>query len=517
LYNPLMNSSSRHPRRSAASWLGAPLALCLLIWAPSAATAPDIVLIVADDLGVGDLSAYGSRTISTPQIDRLAAMGIMARDAHATAAVCSPSRYSLLTGEYFQRSASAGQAWLGENMLAPGQSTIATALQSRGYYTAYFGKWHLGWGERTPDRRHRADIDWNGELPRGVLEAGFDDFFGTPFTHNEPPFVFIENRRVLGLEPDDPLVVVPRSQDRRPYGWGYSHGASAAHAARPEEQVDLLVTEKLLGELQRERSQPRFLLLSLVAPHVPHRTAPRFEGSSTLGRYGDVVRQLDWIVGRVIDSLVASGRLGRTLIVFTSDNGGVHYPGTYARGHRVNGQSLGQKTDAWAGGTRVPLIISWPGRVRPGTGTDALVSLVDLPATLLAATGRNTGAGPGRDGVNQLPTLLGRDDAAPRVELLLSGITGQALRRGNWAYQDSPGSGGRTTNALLHGAVKFADLGISHSDYDSEGKRLPGAPREQLYDLAQDPGQRNNVVSEFPDIAREMAARMEQLKDELGR
>ena len=479
---------------------------------------PNVLLIVADDLGIGDVGCYGSKWIRTPNIDRLAAEGVRALDAHSAAAVCTPSRYSMLTGRYYHRYP---LNWNGEALVEADRPTIASVFRDHGYTTAYFGKVHTGWGEPRPDRKHRQDIDWNQALPRGVLEMGFDTYFGTPFSHNEPPFVFVKDRHVVGLDHQDPLVIPDPKAERGPWGWGLSRGAVSAHAARPVDQIDQIVTEKTI-EFIREtagnpstgsgRGKPFFINLSLVAPHVPVAPAREFKGRTELGWYGDYVEQLDWCVGQVFQALEKLGLADNTLIIFTSDNGAIFDEAYLEKGQNSNLGLLGQKTDVWEGGVRVPFIVRWPGRVPAGKTLEPLISLLDISKTVWAAAGINPPAGAAPDALNVLDLLTGKTTEAIRKELYMIGIDGQALRSGDWVYIPKQGSCGITTLKSATWAIQLGRLGQKNSDYDEAGQLKEDAPKEQLYNLREDPGQLKNVIREHPEKASELAVRFNEVK-----
>jgi arylsulfatase A len=471
---------------------------------------PNVLLIIADDLGAGDVGCYGSKWINTPNIDRLAAEGVRALDAHATASVCTPSRYSILSGRYYHRYP---RNWNGEALIEADRPTIASVFRDHGYATGYFGKVHTGWGEPSAERKHRQDIDWNSELPRGVLEMGFDAYFGTPFTHNEPPFVFVEDRHVVGLDPADPLIVVPKEIERGNWGWGTSKGAAAAHAARPEDQIDLIVTEKAIEFINdKAGKQPFFINLAYVAPHVPTTPSKQFKNTSKLGWYGDVVEQMDWCIGRVFQTLEKHGLMKNTLIIFTSDNGAIYHKEYLAKGQNSNLDRLGQKTDAWEGGVRVPFIARWPGKVPAGQTVEPLISLMDISKTVWAACGITPPAGASPDAINQLDVITGKTNKALRRELYMIGINGTALRSGDWVYIPQPGSCGITTLESATWAVQFAKLNFTNSDYNADGTLKEDAPEAQLYNLRTDPGQSKNVIREHPEKAAELAARFNEVK-----
>jgi len=413
------------------------------------------------------------------------------------------------SGRYYYRYVNESGDWIGENMLGTGQPTMASVLRENGYRTALFGKGHQGWGERE-GRRFREDVDWNSPLLNGVLEAGFDVYFGTPFTHNEPPFVFVRDREVVGLEPSDPLRIVTGKVDPGPFGWGYSEGAQAAHAARPLDRIDILVAEEALAFIEQNRAVPFYLQLALVAPHTPRVPSIAFNGKSRLSPYADVVLQMDWIVGEVMATLDRLGLSDNTLLIFTSDNGAIISQTLLDRGHLSNLEWLGQKTDVWEGGTRVPFIARWPGKLPADVRMDQLFALVDLPSTIWAAVGVE--APPSLlDGVDQWPLLTAATDQPLRDTMVMRGSMGEALRQGDWVYVPGQGSMGVTTDPKATWALGLAQLGQLNSDYDSDGKLKPGAPRAQLYNLLDDPGQSQNVILQYPDIAQAMAARLQAL------
>jgi arylsulfatase A-like enzyme len=479
-------------------------ALCSLGAAPPR---PNVVLIVADDLGRGDLGCYGATKIATPNIDRLAREGVRFTDAHSTCAVCQPSRYAILGGTYFFRA----QRKPNQLYFHEGQPTLPGVLQAAGYRTAGFGKWHLGFGRTSV-------VDFNAELKPGPLEIGFDHYFGTPLTHNEPPFVFFENHHVVGLDPADPIEIVAAKDTQEGWGHGISIGGKKAHELRPVETIDLILAEKAADWIAKQpRSVPFFTYIPFLAPHVPIAPAKEWQGKSQAGSYGDYVQQLDACVGRVLDALEAQKLKDTTLVIFTSDNGGLHHGEAIAAGHRTNGDLLGQKTDAWEGGHRIPLIARLPGRIPAGDTCDRLFGLVDLMATItgLCDVSLPTGAGP--DSIDQ-HTLWERPAAAAiRDELVLHGTGGFGLRRGHSVFLPRQGSMGMTV-PLEHGqphkkpfGQPWKNLGLVTEDVSAEGVIDREAPAEQLYDLAVDPTQKNNIVLDRPDVAQSMRERLESL------
>lgn len=473
--------------------------------ADTSAGRPNVLLMVADDLGYGDVGCYGATKIKTPRIDRLAAEGVRFTDAHSTAAVCNPSRYAILSGTYLCHAKRKADYSL---YFHEGQATLPSVLKASGYRTAALGKWHNGFGRN-------GNPDWNAELKPGPLEIGFDYFFGTPRTHNEPPFVFVENHRVVDLDPSDPIRVVSAAEAKEGWGHGVSKGATKAHAARPDEKIDFIMAEKAAAFLASQpREQPFFLYIAFAAPHVPINPAPEFRGKSQAGLYGDYIEQLDHCTGLVLDALTEHGFADSTLVVFTSDNGAVLTRDALEAGHRPNGNLLGQKTDAWEGGHRVPLVARWPGRIPPGSKRAALFSQVDLMATVAAAAGAKMPAGASPDGQSELAAFL-NPSAAPaiRVEGLFQGTGGYALRQGQWIYMPKQGSGGMTVQVPAGSpwGMPYEKLGLVTSDIDEKGRIKPSAPPSQLYDLGEDVGQKVNRMAQQPKIAERMAARLDEL------
>jgi len=466
--------------------------------------APNIVLILADDLGYADLSCYGAEKIKTPRLDALAREGVRFTDAHSPCAVCAPTRYGILSGRYFWRSKQRGDY---SYHFHAGETLMPQVLKDVGYATAALGKWHLGFCDEAPD--------WNKELKPGPLEAGFDYYFGTPRTHNEPPFVFVENHHVVGLDPDDPIVMISKEDTPagQGWGWGLSTGAKAAHEARPEDQIDIILTQKAVDYIEsRDGAQPFFLYLPYLAPHVPLSPSPRFRGTSEAGVYGDYIQELDWCVGEVLDALERKGLAENTLVVFASDNGGLYHDSALDRGHRPNGDLLGQKTDAWDGGHKTPFIVRWPGRVPAGTQHDGLLSLTDLFATFAAAAGATLPEGAAEDSIDQLDAIQRPAETTPvRDEMVYHGIFGLALRSGDWVYLPKQGSLGFTAHPTTRWGVRFERMGLVNSDLDAEGNLVPDAPPAQLYNVREDPGQKVNRYREEPELVEKLAARLSEL------
>lgn len=482
-----------------------------LIFSARATGKPNIVFIVADDLGIGDVGCYGATKIKTPNLDRLAAQGLRATDAHASGAVCTPSRYGILTGRDYWRIKT---DWMGEMLVEPDRPTVAKTLRDAGYDTAYFGKWHLGWGTSAKPRAHRSDWDWNAEtLAPGVLETGYDTFFGTPFSANEPPLVFVESRTVVGRDPADPIIVVDPKVEKY-FGYGTSKGAAAAHAARPLDQIDRIVTGKAAAYIEAHKDKPFYLHIALVAPHVPVAPAKDFQGRTTVGAYGDFVEQMDDCVGQLLSAIEKVGIADQTLVIFTSDNGAILSKKIHDRGHRSNAGLLGQKTDAWEGGVNIPFLARWPGKIPAGSVCKRLVSLNDFYATACAAAGVPVPAGAGPDSINQLPVLKNPALPAVRTEMTYLAISKPqvALRSGDWVYLPGRGSFGVTTDPSMEWAMQFEEIGLVNSDFNPDGTPKTDAPDVQLYNLAEDPCQKNNLAASRPEKVKELAARLAEIR-----
>jgi len=481
--------------------------------AASAPRPPNILLINADDLGYGDLGCYGATKLRTPNIDRLAREGRRFTDAHSASAVCSPSRYGLLTGQYPLRKNFWGPIGLYQPLTIDAeQPTLASVLKSAGYATAIIGKWHLGFG--------RGRTDWNKPLAPGPLEVGFDSYFGMPTVNSGPPAVYVENHRVVGFDPADPFVPGQESATQRwPEKGGYKSigGSRKAFERYRDEEVGTTFAKKAVAWIENRQhaaDRPFFLYLATTNIHHPFTPAPRFIGSSDCGRYGDFVHELDWLVGELLSCLDRHGLTENTLVVFTSDNGGMlNQTGQRAwkRGHRLNGDLLGFKFGAWEGGHRVPFIVRWPGRVPAGSTSTALVSQIDLITTFAAAAGAVVPPDAVVDGVNQLAEFTGTATSPARTELLISPNSPRhlTLRQGRWLLIPARDEGGfqgkKPGDHLLGGAAAQQLTGLVNSDVIA-GQIRADAPPIQLYDLAADPRQTTNLAERQPEVVERMLA-----------
>lgn len=433
-----------------------------------AAERPNIVLILADDIGYGDLGCYGAVKVQTPHCDRLAAGGLRFTDGHSVASVCTPSRYSLMTGEYAFRKKGTGIAsGVAGLLIEPGRTTLAGMLRQAGYRTGVVGKWHLGLGT-TP-------TDYNGVITPGPGEVGFDYSWILPATGDRVPCVWVENGRVVNLDRADPLQL-DYSIGRGDKG-SFVHGipriggqTGGTAALWKDEEMSLVLAEKAGGFIEKNRGGPFFLYLATHNIHVPRVPNVRFRGKSQCGVRGDTIVEFDWTVGQVLERLDKLGLAENTLVVLTSDNGGinddngpdkVHGIGDPdgTNGHKPNGVLRGTKGTVFEGGTRVPFVVRWPGKVKPGTSA-ALVSQMDLLASFAALTGQRIPEGQGPDSEDHLDALLGRK-AAGREFLVEQSNNGPpfALRQGAWKFLPggSPGKPGKPAGPLLFDLA--SDLG----------------------------------------------------------
>jgi arylsulfatase A len=480
---------------------------------------PNIVLILADDLGYGDVGCYGATKVKTPNIDRLATEGRRFTDAHSASAVCTPSRYALLTGEYPFRKDLWGPAMNQSPLVTdPARTSIASMLKKQGYATACFGKWHLGFGGKPKP-------DWNADLKPGPLELGFDHYFGIPVVSSHPPFVWVEDHRVLGLDPDDPLVyggVPPTQVYPEKMMTPAISGGKAAHALYQDEELGTSLTEKATAWLRERKDAPFFLYFA--TPHIHHPFTPgaRFKGSSGCGRYGDFIQEFDWMVGEVMRTLDELKLRDHTLVILTSDNGGMLNQGgqdAWKAGHRLNGSLLGFKFDSWEGGHRVPFIARWPGKIAAGSTSGQLICHVDMLATLADLTSFPLATADGPDSFNMLPALTGTPEKPIRDHVILAPSRKQnlALRQGRWVFIGAQGGGGfagtKPGEHSLGGpaALKFTDE--VNSDIEN-GRFKPDAPKEQLYDLQADPSQTHNVVRDYPDVAKRLKALLKESQNQ---
>ncbi len=489
-------------------WMFLLLFSVILIWPKTQAAPPNLVVIMADDLGYGDVSCYGTKSLETPHIDRLASEGIRFTSGYCSASTCTPTRYSFLTGEYAFRKPGTGIASPNNPaIIKPGTETIASLLDRAGYETAVIGKWHLGLGGAKGPQ-------WNDELKPGPLEIGFDRCFLLPTTNDRVPQVYVEGHRVLNLDPSDPLIVSEKPFDDQRTGitardtlrmdWSHGHNGTihngigrigfyaGGHAARfrDEDLADKWV-EQSNRFIEANKDKPFFLFFASHDLHVPRMPHERFQGATSLGYRGDAIVELDWCVGEITKTLERLGIAENTLVVFCSDNGPVLDDG-YKDGaveqlgsHKPAGPYSGGKYSIQEGGTRTPFITWWPGTIKPAV-SDEMVCTIDLAASAAALAGFEVPEGACVDSENVLPALLGKPDAEGREELIQqdngnSGALG--FRRGDWKLQRKP---------------------------VGNNKRQTGGPKfeYQLFDLTKDPAEKSNVAGKNKEVLQQMIARL---------
>jgi len=499
--------------------LGAPVAS----QAAPARDKPNIIIILADDLGVGDISCAGATKVRTSNIDRLAAEGIRFTQGYAPSATCTPSRYSMLTGEYAWRQKAKNNTILDGDAplcIEPGRQTLPAMLRNAGYRTGVIGKWHLGLGDG------RTRVDFNSEIKPGPLDIGFDYCHIIPATVDRVPSVWIENRRVVGLDPADPITVsylnnisdeptgLEHPELLTRYGAdkqhsntiingisriGYMRGGKSARFK--DEELASTVAAKAIEYIEQHKGGPFFLSIGLFEPHVPRVAEAPFVGKSGSGLRGDVIQQLDWQVGEILNALDRLNLASNTIVIFSSDNGPILFDGYYDRsvedlnGHQPTAGLRGWKYLTFEGGCRVPLIVRWPKQIRSRV-SDQLFSLVDIYATLAKIVGQEIPASIAPDSLDLSSVLLGTTEAHIRGHTVLHGIGGLALRQGKWKYiPASTGAGGMGSGANAADA-RFAAATI---------------PEPLLFDLENDPSEATNVIGMHPEIARELARQLETI------
>ncbi|MBI1311494.1 sulfatase-like hydrolase/transferase [bacterium] len=497
------------------------LAIVLLLPAAKASSAdrsarPNIVVIMADDLGYGDVSCYGATALATPNIDRLAENGLRFTSGYCSASTCTPTRYSLLTGTYAFRRKGTGIAPPNASaLIKPGTETIASLLKQAGYRTAVIGKWHLGLGgEGGPD--------WNGELKPGPLEIGFDHCYLLPTTNDRVPQVYVDDHRVPNLDPKDPLWVGNKQpspdfptgitlRDTLRMDWSHGHNQSVhngigrigfytgGHAARwcDEDLADEWV-KRSVAWIEQNKDEPFFLFFASHDLHVPRMPHERFQGKTKLGYRGDSIVQLDWCVGELVKTLDRLKLADNTLVVFCSDNGPVLDDG-YRDGavekngdHKPAGPYRGGKYSIFEGGTRTPFITYWPGQIKSGE-SDELVCTIDLAASLASLTGVEMPADACLDSLDVSAALLGRDGAKGRDHLVQqdNGQGGNfGLRVGQWKLQRHDSRRARNVNLEL--------VNTPVAQY-------------RLFDLSSDPGETQDVKAAHPEIARRLIGQLNDL------
>jgi len=471
---------------------------------------PNIVLIYVDDLGYADLGCYGAKGVETPNVDRLAKNGIRFTDGHCAASTCTPSRFSILTGKHAFRNKAAilpGDAPL---IIRPGTPTIADMLQKAGYKTGVIGKWHLGLGDGT--------VNWNKEIKPGPAEIGFNYSFLIPATGDRVPTVYVENQRVVGLDPNDPIQISYAEKiGDEPTGLlnpellkmkadtqhsqtiingisriGYMNGGKVARW-QDEDFPDIL-TGKAKAFITKNKDQPFFLYFAFQDIHVPRVPNPKFVGKSKMGPRGDAIAQMDWCTGEIMKTLEKLGLAENTLIIFSSDNGPILDDGYADKAvellgaHKPGGPFKGGKYSAYEAGTRVPTITYWPGVIKPGE-SNALINQIDLFASLAKLTGQKLEPEDAPDSQDMLNTWLGKSKVG-RKEMIEEAFV-LALRSGDWKYI-APGT--------------QAPDWLKNKDVATGLGEVP-----QLYNLAQDKAEQHNLAKKHPEKVKELEQKLKAM------
>jgi arylsulfatase A-like enzyme len=477
---------------------------------------PNIVLIYTDDVGIGDISCNGTSAVKTPQIDKLAKSGVNFTNLHATSATCTPSRFSILTGSYAWRKKGTG--------IAPGNAaliidtsiqTLPKMLQQAGYNTGVVGKWHLGLGDNNGPQ-------WNSTIKPGPYEIGFGYSFILPATGDRVPCVYVENQKVVNLNSNDTIVVNynnpinatdptgknnPELLKMLPsHGHnmsivngvsriGYMTGGKSALWV-DEEIADVLVN-KSINFIDANKEKPFFLYLATHDIHVPRMPHSRFVGKSGMGPRGDAILQLDWTVGAIVDALKKRKLLENTIIIFTSDNGAVIDDGYKDNAveklgnHKPNGLFRGGKYSAFEGGTRAPFMLSWKGQVTKGKTSNVLLSQVDLYASLAALTGQKIQAGNATDSKNYLASFLNKSNKSSEYVIEQSINNTLSIIVGDWKYIE-PSNGGAVNQ--------------------NTNTELGNLKTPQLYNLLNDPGEKNNIAEKNVELIKELKELLEKVK-----
>lgn len=480
---------------------------------------PNVIFIYADDLGYGDLSCYGATKIKTPNIDKLAAKGIRFTNAHCTSSTCTPSRYGLMTGRYPWRQEGTGVLPGDAALIIPtDKTTLPKVFKQAGYKTAIVGKWHLGLGTSV-------EKNWNTEIKPGPNETGFDYSFIFPATADRVPTVFLENKNVVGLDPNDPIEVdYSKKIGNEPTGKdnpellkmmassnhghdqtivngigriGYMTGGKKARWT--DEEVSFTFVEKTKAFIKENKTSPFFLFYGATEPHVPRMPATLFKGKSGLGYRGDAILQLDWLVGEIVKEVETAGITKNTIIIFSSDNGPVLDDGyidgavTELNGHTPLGVLRGGKYSAFEGGTRIPFIISWPGKTQNKV-SPALVSQMDFLASFAKMFKISIPVGDAIDSENHLDALMGKTSAGRNVFVEQAGSL--SIINGDWKY--------------IYPSAGAAVLALTQI----ESGKLSTA---QLYNLKDDIGEKNNLADKYPDKVKELETLLKTIKEKCKR
>jgi len=489
------------------------IALCVAILNPMSANAeerkPNVLIIYADDMGYGDLAIQNPDSkIPTPNLDELARSGMRFTDGHSSSGICTPSRYALLTGRHHWRDFHGIVGALGGTVFKPERLTLPEMLKEEGYDTAAIGKWHLGWDwdairkPGTPKKSHQhADFDWSKPIPDGPLAHGFDYYFGDTVI-NFPPYAWIENDKLV--KAPDVQMQTSKWKAIKEGRWECRPGPMVS-GWDPYENIPTTTKKAVEFIIDPKRAEkPYFLYFALPAPHAPIIPNDKFDGKSKAGPYGDFVYEIDHAVGQLLEAVKKSGGADRTIVIFSADNGPEKY--AYARDEKFDHWSAkpfrGLKRDIYEGGHHVPFLVRWPGKTKPGSTCDALVSQIDIMATLAGALGHELPKkNAAEDSHNILPLIEGRVLNAPirSAHIHNTNAKGYAIREGDWLLVDA-----RT--GYVSGRNKTWEEKRGYSDDDK-------APAE-LYNLREDIGQKNNLAAKHPERVAALQALLKKIREQ---
>lgn len=450
---------------------------------------PNIIYILADDMGYGDVSCLNPQSkINTPNINRIASEGIYFSDAHSGSAVCTPTRYGILTGRYCWRTRLKNGVLMGysEHLIEEGRMTTASLLKKHGYNTACIGKWHLGMDMPTSDGKapDTKNIDWKGKINNSPTANGFDYFFGISASLDMHPYIYIENDKFIGACTTEKAF----------------HRKGPAQA--DFEAVDVLpeLTSRTIKYIENQKpGKPFFIYMALTAPHTPVVPSKEFQGKNELGDYGDFCMQVDHTVGQVLKTLDSMNLTENTIVIFTSDNGCAPYIGVKTlegKGHYPSYVYRGYKADIFEGGHRVPFLLRWPKKVKAGSTSKEIICLTDLLATCATITGDKLPDDAGEDSYNILPAILGQQlDQPIREATVHHSINGSfSIRQGKWKLELCPGSGG-------------------WSDPKPDKAKKDGLPPVQLYDMEKDIAETTNLHDKYPEVVERLTGLLNKYKD----
>jgi arylsulfatase A-like enzyme len=478
----------------------------------AAQSRPNVVLIYADDIGYGDLGCYGATAVKTPNLDKLAREGMRFTDAHSSSATCTPSRYSMLTGEYAWRKKGTGVLPGDARLIIdPANLTWPGMMKQAGYRTGVVGKWHLGLGS--------GNLDWNQDIKPGPLEIGFDSAFLMPATGDRVPCVYVKDRNVVGLDPKDPIRVdYTKPIGDEPTGKKNpellkvhpSHGHDMAivngvsrigymTGGKSALWIDEDMAQRFVDAagqfIEESRKAPFFLYFATHDIHVPRVPNPRFAGKTTMGPRGDAIAELDWTVGEVMKHLKRHGLVNNTIVMFSSDNGSVVDDGykddavAKLGTHRPAGKLRGGKYSNFEGGTRVPLIVNWPAGIKPGV-SDALVGQQDFFRSFASFAGQKLASSQASDSVDVMSAILGKSKTGR--EWIVEHSRALSIRKGEYKLIE-------------------ANPGVRVAAYTNQ--ELGSGDKPQLYKLSDDLGETKDLAASMPDKVAELSALLSKVKE----